>query len=446
MKENNKAASSHSMPCSIEAERRVLGAVLLGNLAFEDLSELYRVSHTTFCDDRHRDIFAMMHKLSLQFQRVDVSMLCDCLRSGKQLDTAGGEQYVRSLTDQATSFKEVEQYIDVIRKKEFLRRIICVARSTMIKCRNEPAQIDFLLGEIEQKLLAIPSSLRSPKSAWKDAVDSAAERINKKINSEDRGLPTGIPDLDRILKGMHGGELIVLAGKPSADALALKIIECLALGRDIHGHPLKGDHARSHPVGIISLSLSAEGLAHRMICSLVDSLPSSTADPASSEEETTEKLNKAVEALKDAPVYVCDERELDVISLRAHARRMMKHYHPDLVVVDGSQLLTTRSSLSEISCGLKDMAGELGVPVIVLCELTDPIEKERDGSRRPKLADLYDRGTLVQDADVVLLLHRPDDSCDDPTPGCKSPIVVSIAKHNGGMVGDTRFNFDDVGI
>jgi len=234
-------------------------------------------------------------------------------------------------------------------------------------------------------------------------------------------------------------------------SLAMNIAECVSLGRDIYDRPMKGEHGRPHPVAVFSLEMSTEALALRMLCGYAG-VPAFQIDQGmASPKDSHQKLTRAASKLAKAPIYVDDTGGLDVMDMRARARRMKKRYKIELVVIDYLQLCNCREfakqgrqiETSQISGQIKAMAKELNVPVIVLSQLSRAPEQRGDKSNKPKLSDLRDSGAIEQDADVALLLRRP----------CKAPgseesedqrlAIVDVAKHRNGPTGEVRFDFDD---
>ena len=267
------------------------------------------------------------------------------------------------------------------------------------------------------------------------------------------GLPTGFANLDRKLKGLRNGEMIVLAARPSMGktSLAMNIAECVAFGRDIYGRPMKGDNNRPHPVCVFSLEMSTESLAMRMLCGYAG-IPAFQIDQGIIRpQKINQQLTRAAGELTKAPIYVDDTGGLDVLDMRARARRLKKRYKIELIVIDYLQLCNCREfakqgrqiETSQISGNIKAMAKELNVPVIVLSQLSRNPEQRGDKSNKPKLSDLRDSGAIEQDADVALLLRRPCKVPTDPEHDDMRLAIVDVAKHRNGPTGEVRLDFDD---
>jgi len=267
------------------------------------------------------------------------------------------------------------------------------------------------------------------------------------------GLPTGLRNLDRKLRGLRNGEMIVLAARPSMGktSLAMNIAECVALGRDMQDRAFEGDAAKGRPVAIFSLEMAQEALALRMLCGMAG-VPAFQIDSGiGNSQKITQELTRAASKLSKASIYVDDTGGLDVMELRARARRMKKKYNLELVIVDYLQLINYREMARQgrqletaaISANLKAMAKELKVPVLVLSQLSRAPEQRGDKSAKPKLSDLRDSGAIEQDADVVLLLRRPSRNPGDPEADDRTLAIVDVAKHRNGPTGEVRLNFED---
>jgi len=443
-------------PSSKEAERGVIGSILLDSNRVIDICEEQQVVPETFYDPRNRLLYETLRGMSHNSQTIDTLTVCEQLRTMKTLDRAGGVAYIQSLIDQTPTAAHSEYYINIIRQKFLLRTIIRYAREAEGSCYNESVSADLLLGEIEQKFLSIADRQEGTGLTWTQAINNTISNIDRLFSlgaGAVSGLPTGLTNMDRKLKGLRDGEMIVLAARPSMGktSLAMNIAECVALGRNIYGQPMKGDHNRKHAVGVFSLEMSTESLAMRMLCG-ISGVPGFQIDQGILNPKSVNmKLLRGANDLKDAPIYVDDTGGLDVMDMRARARRMKKRYNIELIIIDYLQLCNYREfsrqgrqiETSQISGQIKSMAKELGLPVMVLSQLSRGPEQRGDKSNRPKLSDLRDSGAIEQDADVVLLLRRPckapkDDEFDD-----KRLAIMDVAKHRNGPTGEVRLDFND---
>jgi replicative DNA helicase len=268
------------------------------------------------------------------------------------------------------------------------------------------------------------------------------------------GLSTGLQHLDETLQGLKPAEMIVVAARPSVGktSLAMNIAECCAMGTDTFNNPLKADGGKRHPVGVFSLEMPVEALSKRMIAGRAGINMWSLARgfvPTKERGNLTERLVAAADQLKHAPIYVDDTASLDVMDLRARARRMKKRYGIELIVIDYLQLCTCREAarqgrqieVSMISQQIKAMAKELRIPVIVLSQLSRANEQRGDKLEKPKLSDLRDSGAIEQDADVVFLLRRPSRNKNDPESEDQRLAIIDVAKNRNGETGEVRVDF-----
>ncbi|MDA3925729.1 MAG: replicative DNA helicase [Kiritimatiellae bacterium] len=443
-------------PSSKEAERGVLGSVLLDSNRVMDICEEGRVVPETFYDHRNQLLYETLRGMSHNSQTIDTLTLCEQLRTLKKLDSAGGVAYIQSLIDQTPTAAHSEYYINIIRQKHLLRTIIQYAREAESSCYNEAVGADLLLGEIEQKFLSIADQQEGTALTWSQAVTNTISHIDRLFSlgaGAVSGLPCGLTNLDKKLKGLRDQEMIVLAARPSMGktSLAMNIAECVALGRNIYGQPMKGDHNRPHGVGVFSLEMSTESLAMRMLCGM-SGVPSFQIDQGIlNPKNVNMKLSRGANDLKNAPIYVDDTGGLDVMDMRARARRMKKRYNIELIVIDYLQLCNYREfskqgrqiETSQISGQIKSMAKELNLPVVVLSQLSRGPEQRGDKTNRPKLSDLRDSGAIEQDADVALLLRRPCKAASDPEFDDIRLAIIDVAKHRNGPTGEVRLDFDD---
>ena len=443
-------------PSSKEAERGVLGSILLDSQRVMDICEQNNIVADTFYDRRNQLLYETLRGMSHSSLTIDTLTVCEQLRSLKKLDECGGVSYIQSLIDHTPTAAHSEFYISIIRQKHLLRTIIKYAREAESSCFGESISADLLLGEIEQKFLSIAERQEGTGLSWEQAVNNTVAHVDRLFSlgaGGIAGLPTGLVNLDKKLKGLRDGEMIVLAARPSMGktSLAMNIAECVALGRNIYGQPMKGDHARPHGVGVFSLEMSTESLALRMLCGM-SGVPAFKIDQGIlNPKKVNMALSRGANDLKDAPLYVDDTGGLDVMDMRARARRMKKRYNIELIIIDYLQLCNYREfskqgrqiETSQISGQIKAMAKELSIPVVVLSQLSRNPEQRGDKSQKPKLSDLRDSGAIEQDADVALLLRRPckapkDDEFDD-----KTLAIVDVAKHRNGPTGEVRLNFNE---
>jgi replicative DNA helicase len=434
-------------PCSREAEEGVLGSILLDASRVLDLCVERQIAAESFYTPAHRFVYEAMLDLSKQATSIDVLTVAERLEAGGHLDKIGGSAGLNRLVDSTPTAAHAEFYIDIVRQKHLFRCIIEAARAAEAACYGTEESADVLLGRVEQSFLDITEHQHGAMNQWDAAVHEAMTHVERIFETRRglNGVSSGFANIDGKLHGLRPGEMIVLAARPSMGktSLAMNMAEHVALGRGDPDHEARG-------VGIFSLEMSCESLVFRMLCShggvsgfkLLSGYVSATADH--------QKLIRAASALRKAKIYLDDTGGLDVLELRARARRMKKKYDIQLLVVDYLQLLHSRDyakqgkqvETSAISGELKAMAKELKIPVLVLSQLSRAPE-QRDKLAVPKLSDLRDSGAIEQDADVVAMLRRPCKYPDDPEHEDKTLSVLDIVKHRNGPTGEIRLNFDE---
>ena len=446
-------------PHSPEAERGVLGSILLdtaGENRVLDLCTEAGVLAESFFSPANRLLFETLVEMSRAALTIDPLTLAERLRALNRIEEIGGTAYLQALLDETPTAAHAEYYINIVRQKHLLRAVINCARDAERRCFDEAISADLILGEVEQKFLSIADRSEGTGLTWPQAITNTMGHIDRLFSlgaGAVAGMPTGFKNLDKKLKGLRNGEMIVLAARPSMGktSLAMNIAECVALGRDIYGRPMKGDHNRAHPVGVFSLEMSTESLAMRMLCGFAGVAAWKIDQGLGNGRAITQQLTRAASELGKAPIYVDDTGGLDVMDMRARARRMKKRYKIELIVIDYLQLCNCREfakqgrqiETSQISGQIKAMAKELNLPVIVLSQLSRATVQRGDKSEKPKLSDLRDSGAIEQDADVALLLRRP---CK--TPGADESdderlAIVDVAKHRNGPTGEVRLDFEN---
>lgn len=439
------AKPERSPPFSEEAERGVLGSVLLDAERVLDLAVERGLRPESFYLPAHRVLFEVMLAMARENRPVDLLTVTDRLQALGRLEEIGGASFLERLVDSTPTAAHAEYYIDLVRQKHLLRMIIDRARAAQELSYEAVEDADTVLGKVEESFFAISDIQRVRIEPWPDLIRQAVEEIERicTLKKGISGIPTGFIDLDRILLGLHPTDMIVLAARPSMGktALALNIVENVALG-------LGGDH-QPRPVGIFSLEMSREQLVRRMICSHARVPGHKLAGGFISTDQHRQLMNAAA-VLSKAQIYLDDTAGLEVLELRSRARRMRKRFGVELIVVDYLQLLNYPQFANEgrqretaaISGALKAMAKELNVPVLVLSQLSRAPEQRDKASAIPRLSDLRDSGSIEQDADVVMLLRRPSLYPEDPEHEDETLAIVNVAKHRNGPIGEVRLNFE----
>jgi len=427
-------------PHNLEAERSLLGALMLDKDAIIKVANLVRKGD--FYNDNHNLIFEAMVELYEQREPIDVLSLSNRLEEKNQLENVGGSSYLTSLVNNIPSSSNVEHYAKVVQKKSTLRKLITTASEIVELGYKESEDVEKILDESEQKLFGV--SQKYIKQAFvpiKSILESAFNRIDElhKGDHKLRGIPTGYPDMDKILAGFQKSDLVILAARPSIGktTLALDLARQIAVGQKV-------------PVGIFSLEMGADQLIDRMLAaqSGVDLWRLRTGNLKTGDgDDDFQRIGEAMGILSEAPIFIDDTGSANVMEMRTMARRLQAEHNVGMIIIDYLQLMEGRKAggdnrvneISEISRALKQLARELNIPILALSQLSRSVESR--SPQIPKLSDLRESGSIEQDADVVLMLYREDREKPD-TPN-KNIVEVHIAKHRNGPVGKLSLYFQE---
>jgi replicative DNA helicase len=431
-------------PHSSEAEQGALGCVLLSpNECMGECMEKLKDGKDVFYDLRHQTIFEALVSMYDAREAIDVITLQQRLKDKQLLEQVGGIAYLAQLQDAVPSAANLSYYLDIVLEKYLLRKMIATCTDVVGRVYDYEGEVDALMDEVERDVLRISESrAQSSMQTTKELVGKAIGTIENYFSRKGvlNGLATGFPDLDRMTDGLHGSEMIVIAARPSMGktSIAMNIVEHVVLEQKL-------------PAAVFSLEMSAEALVLRMLCSIARVNSRSIREGFMSETDFP-KLTNAAGRLANAPLFVDDSAALSILQLRARARRMHQQHGIKLFVVDYLQLLRStarraqenrQQEISDISSGIKALAKELKVPVLVLSQLNR--ELERDKSRKPRLSDLRESGAIEQDADVVGLLYKPNAGEDEDAPFGEeadgAPVNLLIAKQRNGPTGDINLTF-----
>ncbi len=444
----NAASTVKVQPNSIEAEKAILGAILIDPIRSMDLCSEVGITEESFWSPDNKRIFACASSLYAKGIPIDFISISNELRKAGAYDEIGGSVALEQLISAVTSVGQSAYYATLLHEKEVLRKIISVSHDAEEKCYSPDRSVELILSETEQAVLSISENQKSSIPTWRESIFATIKRLDGLLGRSDglSGISTGFIDLDNILQGLRPSEMIVLAARPSMGktSLAMNICENVAMGKNTGGQASK-----RHPVAIFSLEMSTDALVTRMLCSKSGISSHSLVRGFCDKKIATTKLTRAADELNDAPIYVDDTGGLDIMDLRARARRMKKKYGIELIMIDYLQLLNSRAYASQgrqletsnISAQIKSMAKELDVPVIVLSQLSRNPEQRSGGSSKPKLSDLRDSGAIEQDADVVLMLRRPSRMEDSVSEDERNLAIVDIAKNRNGPVGEAKLTF-----
>ena len=393
-----------------------------------------------FYDLRHQTIYEVLAEMYDRRQGIDIITVQQRLKDKGVLDQVGGIPYLSQLQDIPSS-ANLSYYIEIVREKFLLRKMIKTCTDAVSKVYDFEGEVDALLDEVERDVLRISESrAQGGIVPTKELVGKAIGTIENFFGRKGglSGVGTGFADLNRMTDGLHPAEMVVIAARPSMGktSLAMNIAEHVALEEKL-------------PVAVFSLEMSAESLVLRMMCSLARVNLRNIRDGFMSESDFP-KLTSAAGKLANSKLFIDDSAGLSILQLRARARRLWQQHGIKLFIIDYLQLLHSTSKrsqdnrqqeISDISSGIKALAKELRVPVIVLSQLNRELEKDK--SRKPRMSDLRESGAIEQDADLVGLLYKPNasDEEDAPEEGDGVPVNLLIAKQRNGPTGDVNLTF-----
>lgn len=435
MAENTQKTSLRVPPNNTEAEKSVLGSLMLDSSAIHVVSDI--LNPEDFYDQKHSIIYGAMLELYEKREPIDVLSVSSRLKEKKQIKEIGGNTYLAELVNVVPTASNVKHYADIVREKSVLRDLIQVSNYISNLGFDEESDVEQALDDAEKRIFSIARfSVKQKFQNIKTALGEAWERIDRlnKSQGELRGVPTGFVELDNMLAGFQKSDLIILAARPSMGktALALNIARNVACKSNI-------------PVGIFSLEMSAQSLVDRFISSEahVDSWKLRTGRISS--EQEFQRIRDALDTLSKSPLFIDDEPTNNIMQMRAMARRLQAEQGLGLIIVDYIQLMMPRfraesavQQMTEISRSLKALARELEVPVLAISQLSRAVESRHD--KRPKLHDLRDSGSIEQDADVVMFIYREDRYNENTDKQNMAEILVE--KHRNGPIGKVQLYFD----
>ncbi|QBG49039.1 replicative DNA helicase [Verrucomicrobia bacterium S94] len=426
-------------PHSEEAERGVLGSILLDPAGSIDKCLAKRLGPDCFYDRRHQALFEQLQEMSQANVPMDALTIGEWLKKNNVLDKVGGYDYLVQLQDSTLVPAHVEFYCDIVMEKKLYRSLIEKSSEAIDKAYQGEVNASELISAAQEDLFSLSVNGAEKIPDWKESVRGAFEEIeNADPNQLVTGVTTGFIGLNERLGGLHKTDMIVLAARPAMGktSLALNIAENAALG--IHGDPV--------PVAVFSLEMSREQLVKRMLfCNA--RLPMHRAKGRGLTPDEHAKLTSAVDRLSKAKIYIDDTPGLEAVEMRSRARRMKERYGIGLVVIDYLQLMNFSKFASDgrqretmaISGAVKAMAKELDVPVIVLSQLSRAAEST--GDNIPKLSHLRDSGAIEQDADMVWLLYRPSYYAKGDERNSDNLAILDVAKYRHGATGEVKLSF-----
>ncbi|HWY43622.1 MAG TPA: replicative DNA helicase [Candidatus Sulfotelmatobacter sp.] len=422
------------LPNNLDAERSILGAILLDNHALNTAIE--NVRPEDFFLDQHRRVYTQMIALGESQQAIDLVTLTEELHRHGELEAAGGAPYLSALADGMPRVSNVEHYARIVKEKALLRNLIHATHNIQQRALEGEDGADMILDNAESSIFALAEDrVKAGLIPVKDIVRDNFERLERifREGKSITGISTGYAELDKLLSGLQNSELLILAARPSQGktALALNLAENISIRAGM-------------PVALFSLEMSKESLLQRLVASVaqIDAHKFRTGHLT---REDWRRMTEALGTISSAPLWIDDAGSTSVLEIGAKARRLKRDKGLSLLIVDYLQLITARGrfnsrqeEVASISRGLKGLAKELQIPVLVLSQLTRAPEREERG---PQLSDLRESGAIEQDADVVMFIYRPNFFKLDAAPEERDQAEIQIAKQRNGPTDKVRFVF-----
>ncbi|MFA6160837.1 MAG: replicative DNA helicase [Patescibacteria group bacterium] len=434
------------VPQNLEAEMSLLGSLLIDKEAIIRIGDI--TTTEDFYADKHQEIFEAISDLFRKHEPIDILSVTNRLQEKNLVEVIGGRAYLLQLANSVPTSSHVQHYAHIVQKKATLRRLIHAAQDITALGFEQEEDVEKVLDQAEQKLFGVSQKyMKVAFTPINDILDSAFERIDE-IHREKgklRGVPTGFPDLDSILGGLHKSDLVILAARPSCGktSLSLDFMRCAAVKHKV-------------PVGYFSLEMSKEQVVDRLICSEANvDLWKMHSGRLSDQGENDDfsRIGHAIGTLSEAPIYIDDSANANIVEIRTKARRLQMEHGLGFIIIDYLQLMESRGShgtenrvqeVAEITRGLKSIARELGVPVLALSQLSRAVETVKPAI--PKLSHLRESGSIEQDADIVLFIYRKaadkNYRTEDLSPEERNLAEVHIAKHRNGPTGMVKLFFD----
>ena len=431
------AVAERTLPHNLEAERSVLGAILIHNDAFNSAVEV--IDAGDFFRDAHRRIFDRMVRLQERGDAIDLVTLKEELSRTGELDEVGGPAYISALVDGVPRSTNVEHYARIIKEKSTLRNLIYSANKILANAYDAEEEADTILDQAESAIFAIADKkIRDGFVSLKDLAETSLDTIEKLASRKElvTGVPTGFTDLDEMTSGLQPSDIVIVAARPSMGKTSLVLNMAQHVGT-------KTDMT----VGIFSLEMSKEQLFLRMLTGEAR-IDAHRLRGGFLGERDWGKLSQALGTLSEAKIFIDDTPSIGVLEMRAKCRRLQAEHGLNMVIIDYVQLMQGRGrfenrtlEVASISRSLKGLAKELRVPIVVLSQLSRASEQRSD--HRPQLSDLRESGALEQDADVVIFIYREDQYADKNAPPTEAAGTAEliIAKQRNGPTGVVKLAF-----
>ena len=427
-------------PHALNVERAVLGAMLREPDSCIDLAVAQFGRQEVFYAPAHRVIYSALVELHGGNRDADLVSLAQLLKERGKLDGVGGEVYLAELDGAISTTVNLESWCKILVKYATLRRMIDVCSTSLMKCYDTDRDISDLVDEIESDIYAVrhDDATHTVYSIQELVSNEVSSLISIMNNEVEVGIPTGFASVDEYTGGLKKGEMFVLAARPSIGktTLGLNVIRNVAL------HP-----AKPRAVAFFSLEMTEQQIARRLLCTEAQVSESSFWNHSFLDSDL-DKLGRAAEKIEKAKIWIDPTGGLSIAELRAKARRLVSQHKVELIVIDYLQLMSAderiesrQQEVAKISGGIKKLAKDLNVPVLVLAQLNREVDKNSSPNARPKLAHLRESGAIEQDADIVTFLHRNREDTKNAAPGTSVEAEWIIEKNRNGRTGVVKLLF-----
>jgi len=421
-------------PHDIEAEKSVLGAILIDSSAISTVAEFLKSEH--FYQPEHQMIYSCMLTLFEKQQPIDVVTLKNGLTKDGTIKKVGGASYLAELIETVPTAAYVEHYGKIVKDHYTKRKLIELSSELVEKSFDEKGDTKKLLDEAEREIFALSrENQRSDFIELKEILAESFERLEEFIKKgiHLRGIPTGFNEIDRKLAGLHPSNLIILAARPGIGKTTLALNMSLYISQK-----------EKLPVGFFSLEMSKEELVDRLLVAQAD-IDAWRLKTGRLSDDDYKRLTEAMGELSEAPLYIDDTPGATIMEMRTKARKLKAEKNIQLIIVDYLQLADAGkrfdsrvNEVTFVSQGLKNLARELKIPVLAISQLSRAVEQR--GTKKPQLADLRESGAIEQDADVVMFLYQEEDT-EDMLDKNKRMIKLFVAKHRNGATGEIDLMF-----
>ena len=439
MTDSNKNKLHRLPPQNLEAEQSLLGSLMIDKNAIIKIADMIKTRD--FYKKAHQDIYQTILELFEKRESIDFLSVSDSLKNKKLLEKIGGSVYLTELVNTIPTSSHVLNYAKIVQKKRVLRDLIESSQEIESLAYSESGDVDSLLDYAEKKIFGIAEhSLTQRFFPIKETLEETFDRIDalSKHQGSIRGVPTGFNSLDNLLSGLQKSDLVILAARPS-------------LGKSSLAFNIALNAAINHktPVGIFSLEMSKDQVVDRFIATLanIDLWKLRTGKLSSEGDDNDfQRIQRALNSLSETNIYVDDSASTNTLQMRAMTRRLQADKGLGLIIVDYLQLMDPQNhqfsmvqQMTEISRSLKGLAKELNVPVLALSQLSRAVEQRTP--QIPRLSDLRESGSIEQDADVVMFIHREDKY--RPETSRKDIVDIMVAKHRNGPIGKVELFFEE---